>query len=121
MEPQNTQVNNQQKDQMSQDFGGLNPDQLGAALSFATMQGEQNLPPPDAMNPAMQSNTPPQQPQDAPQPTEDPKQEDNKLNDLEGKMEQKMEILRTEIKDTVKTEIESLRKSITDALDNEQN
>ncbi len=62
--------------QQTQGLGGLNPDQISAALAFATHQGEQNLPPPDVQPVAGQGEvlTPttqaPQQPQNAPQATQ---------------------------------------------------
>lgn len=66
----------------------------------------------------------PQTSQNAPGQESDSKHQDEagdqKLTDLEGKMEQKMEILRTELKDTIKTEIGSIKDEIKNALENEQ-
>ena len=45
---------------------------------------------------------------------------DKKLDNSEEKMDGKMEILRTELKDTIKVEIDSIKQMIKDALDNNE-
>lgn len=119
------------QDQSQEDFGGMNPDQLAAALSFSTHQGEQFMAPPDSENPEMSGMVPedggqdtPQEPQDSSEQAESKKTTDDtgesKLEDMEGKIEEKMEILRTELKETMKTEIDALRGTIKDALESDE-
>lgn len=52
-------------------------------------------------------------------PVEESPQEDNSAQ-LEGKMDEKLEILRTEMKDTIKLEIEGIRNTIKEALDEQE-
>lgn len=103
---------------------GLSQNELSAALAQTTNLMEQNH--------AQQF---PPQPQEAPQNAQEPQEqeldqntdnepkedENKKLEDLEGKIEQKMEVLRTELRGHVKTEFDSLKTLITDALENEPN
>lgn len=102
---------------------GLGPDEAAAALAFATHIAEGMMPPPDS---AIQGQ--PEAPQSAqeapgqelePQGKEEP--ETGKMDELEAKIDQKLEILREELKGNQKVEIDSLKKLISDALENEQN
>ena len=88
---------------------------LRAALGFSNNILSQMLPK-DEMMP----------PQEAPVPQggemgmemEKEPQED-KMMAMEGKMDEKMEILRTELKETIKTEIDSIRDEIKSAIEDE--
>lgn len=102
----------------------LSPEEAKAALGLSTRLSEQFLMQQaqmEAEQMAMESPVEGEMPQggeETPQVEEQP--EEDKSAQLEGKMDEKMEILRTEMKETMKTEIESLRNNIKSALDNEQ-
>ncbi len=100
--------------------GELTPEEAKASLGLATRLGEQHLMsmvPQEAVEAPVEGQEGSQTQQEAPK-QESPK-EDNSAQ-IEGKMDEKMEILRTELKDTIKVEIESIRKDIKDALENEE-
>lgn len=110
-----------------EDYGGMSHDQILAALSFATHQGEQHLPQQDQM---MQSQVPPVEPQDASGSMETPETENTEAIDIraeiqgvEERLMETIESLREEIKgsspDKSRQEIESLKKQLSDIL-NEQ-
>jgi len=107
----------------------MTPEEAKASLGLATRLSEQMLM-------AQMVQTAPQDAQNAPEQEmgggmgeggdmmEKGKEGENKdtghSDQMEGKMEEKMEILRTELKDTIKMEIEGIRKDIKEALSNEQ-
>ena len=99
--------------------GNMTTEDLRAALGFSTNLMSQMLPK-DEMIPT-------DGPQEAPNGTgqemgtETKKEpQEDKMMAMEGKMDEKMEILRTEMKSVIKTEIESIRDDIKTALENEQ-
>uniref|UniRef100_A0A6M3J8H5 Uncharacterized protein n=1 Tax=viral metagenome TaxID=1070528 RepID=A0A6M3J8H5_9ZZZZ len=97
----------------TQDFGGLNPDELRSALSFATNIGEQRL---AAMNPQ-----PEEAPVEAPEmPTQAPVEAQNApaSNELdEGKIKSLVE---DKVKEIVKEEMSGLKKQLEEALNDEE-
>jgi len=95
----------------------MTPEEAKASLGLATRLSEQFL----------MSQVPQEAPQEAQNGTEqemgeeDEKEpEEDKSVALEGKFDEKLEILRTEMKDTIKNEIGSIRDEIKSALENEQ-
>lgn len=90
----------------------LSPDQVSAHLAFATHLNEQMLPqddPQQIQERASQSNS---QPESQPQ-------QDNTA-EIESIIDNKMEILRNEMKDTIKMEIDNVRKDIKDAINGQE-
>jgi hypothetical protein len=93
----------------------LSPEEAKASLGLSTRLSEQFL-----MSQAQQNGTEaPQGGETDPEETEKEPQED-KMMAMEGKMDEKMEILRTEMKDTIKNEIGSIRDEIKSAIEDDQ-
>lgn len=88
----------------------MSPEEAKAGLGLATRLNEQMLVA-QAPQPEPQAETPQEK---------EVQPDDSKFTDLEGKMDDKMEILRTELKDTIKAEIGSIKDEIKNALANEQ-
>lgn len=95
----------------------LSPEEAKATLGLATRFGEQYLMSQVPQEAPEMDETAPEQGEQAP--TEEVPEEDKSVA-LEGKMDEKMEILRTEMKDTIKLEMDSIRNDIKEALANEQ-
>lgn len=92
----------------------MSPDALAATLAHATHLHEQLLP--DIQHAPQAS----QEPQGNEQGQQVDNMADQKMGDLESKIDQKLEILRNELKGNQKLEIESLRNDIKQALSDEQ-
>lgn len=99
----------------------MTPEEAKASLGLATRLSEQMLM-------AQMAQTAPQDAQNAPQQEIGQEGEDSDSMDIEAqdkedkgedKTDQKLEILRTELKDTIKVEIDSIKQLIKEALDNE--
>lgn len=98
----------------------LSPEEAKASLGLATRLGDELL-----MAQAQQmAAEAPVEAQDAPgsdvAPEVEEEPEEDKSAQLEGKMDEKLEILRTELKDTLKLEIEGIRNTIKEALDEQE-
>lgn len=109
-------------DQSMPQDNNMTPEEAKAALGHATSMTEQFLTAHAQMQAQQMGQDPtqaPQEAQNAPQQEQEQKPQDNQLVDLEGKMDEKLEILRREMKDTIKTEIGSIRDDIKSALEDE--
>ncbi len=97
----------------------LNSDQIASSLAFATNLHEQTIP----KDMPQQGTEAPQEPQNSQgqEQTQETQNvpDDTKMNDLEGKIDKKLDLLRDEVKGHLKLEIESLKKTINDALEND--
>lgn len=113
----------------------LNPDQAAASLGMATLLMQQMLPQQQGQeqpqtdgqtqdqsidNPQPQPSQEPQQPVDNQQQTQEPKDEQPdlgaKLSEMELKVTDKLDAIRSEMRDDQKREMDTLKKTITDAL-----
>lgn len=95
----------------------LSPEEAKASLGLATRMGEQYL---MSQVPKEGQESQETAPQGDGEGESEKVPEEDKSMALEGKMDEKMEILRTELKDTIKNEIESIRNDIKTALEDEQ-
>lgn len=91
---------------------GLTPEEAKASLGLSTRLSEQFL-----------MSQVPQAPQEGQMPqgeesSEEPKED--ATTSLEGKMDEKMEVLRSEMKETLKVEINSIKEMLKEALDEEE-
>ena len=107
----------------------MTPEEAKASLGLATRLSEQMLmaqmaqqAPQDAQNAPQQENGQDMGDSDNMDIEAQDKQDkgDKKLDNSEEKMDGKMEILRTELKDTIKVEIDSIKQMIKDALSEEK-
>ncbi len=120
----------QQTQGQSQDYGGMSHDQILAALSFATHQGEQHLPPADMQDPNAMPVDGSQTSQDAPQQeqspiTEEVQQEqqttqeqppEDPIKGLEGRLSVKIDDLGKSLKEgqakEMKAEMDEIKKTL---------
>ena len=113
MNPNNTQAQNVD----------LTPEESLSSLGLATRLSEQMLMsqvPQEDMGMDMEDETSSQTSQESQGKEIMPEMvKDEGVDNMEGKMDEKMEILRTEMKDTIKMEIEGIRNDIKSALENE--
>src|SRR3990167_6559240 len=98
----------------------MTPEEAKASLGLSTRLSEQFM-----MSQAQMNGTMPPVEGEMPQGGENGEElekepQEDKMTAMEGKMDEKMEILRTELKETIKTEIGSIRDEIKSALENEQ-
>ena len=115
-------------DNMQQQSVDMTPEEAKASLGLATRLSEQMLmaqapqiAPPDAQNGQGSEQTQGMGDSDNMDIEAQDKEDkgDKKLDNSEEKMDGKMEILRTELKDTIKVEIDSIKQMIKDALTEE--
>lgn len=111
MQPQEPQAPIQQN-------SGQGTNDLRSSLGFITEMHKQLIQHKSGQTASVAPKTAPQQAEGS-KPEEGA--EDKKLGDLETKMDSKMEILRTEMKDGLKTEMDSVRTMIKDALNDQEN
>ena len=99
-------------DNMQQQNMDMTPEDIRAALGYS-----------NTILMGMMPKEAPQELQNAPETTEIPKTEklpeEDKMMAMEGKMDEKMEILRDEMKSVIKTEVDSIRQMIQDALNDQ--
>lgn len=103
---------------MNQQETQANPNQAAASLAFATQLSEQMMP-----KAPMQDGTASQESQDAPGQEQTPKTdnpEDGRIAELELSITKKLDDIRQELKGDAKAQIDSLKKDIELALQDEQ-
>lgn len=99
------------QDQSQTDFGGLNPDQMAAALSFATHQGEQFLPQQQMAEPMEEEST-------ESDPQEGPKEEmeENPSDEMAKGLDVKFEGMKAELTQEIKNEFSEIKKMLEGSL-----
>ena len=98
--------------------GNMSTEDLRAAVGFSTNLMSQMLPKDEMTDPnAPQDGKTPQGGEMSGETDKDHMGEE--MTKMEGKMDEKMEILRTELKETIKTEIGSIRDEIKSAIEDE--
>jgi hypothetical protein len=113
MKEQIIQPNNVDMSQeMAQPSPEINPDALAASLAFATKLGQDTFFPQQMMEMGDSDDM------DIEAQNEADKAEE-KEREKEDKTDEKLEILRTELKETIKMEIDSIKQMIKDALSEE--
>ena len=101
----------------------LTPEEAKASLGLATRLQEQFLMtqmlPKDEMMPPDGQETPQNGTGNEMMSESEKEPHEDKMMAMEGKMDEKMEILRTELKETIKTEVGSIRDEIKSAIEDE--
>lgn len=93
----------------------LSPEEAKAALGLSTRLSEQFMMS-QVPQEGVEGSETPEKGSNSPVESKNEETPDKSI-ELEGKMDEKLEILRTEIKDTIKLEIEGIRNQIKEALD----
>jgi hypothetical protein len=107
------------EDNMQEQSVDMTPEEAKASLGLATRLSEQMLMAQMAQTGGMQQGGE-QAPQEQGDSDDMDVEEQDKEDKGEDKTDEKMEILRTELKDTIKMEVDSIKQMIKDALDNEK-